>query len=455
MSARLGIARNTVIQAYEQLLAEGCIESRRGSGHFVGSILPIQTLRSGQTGNNLRPKQAAKPAHFNQDFSFMHPQFRTAIPVRPFRTNLPSLEPEDLRPWIRVQMQVLRDAARYRSHARLMGESDAIGELQLRQAIVEHISLSRGVRCSPDQVIVTAGAMHAMDLLLRVIAHPGEQAWIEDPCFLGSLAALQGAGLDPVPVSVDSEGLDIAQGRRLAPNASLAIICPSKQYPLGSIMSLQRRLALIEWASQAGAWIIEDDYDSEYRYWGKSIPSLHWLDGGDNVIYIGTFSKVLFPALRIGFIVAPPGLVDPLVGARALSGRHGNAIEQQVLARFIGEGHLGRHIRRMRRLYKTRMEALLHHAKRELSGMLRVETADSGLQTIAWLNIGVDDRSVHRAGLQEGLELSPLSRYCIHNKIPPGLVLGFGAFPEEEIAEAVLKMRRVLEKQPALSQTFQ
>jgi len=448
MAARLGIARNTVIQAYEQLLAEGCVESRHGSGHFVASILPSQTSGRKKPRDGLRSEQGTKPARLNQDFAFVHPQFRTAIPVRPFRTNIPSLDPEDLRPWLRVHMQVLRDAARYRSHARLMGETDAIGELQLRQAIVEHISLSRGVRCSPDQVIVTAGALHAMDLLLRVIAHPGAQAWIEDPCFLGSLSVLRGAGLEPVPVFVDSEGLNVAEGRRLAPNASLAVICPSKQYPLGSIMSLQRRLALIKWASQTGAWIIEDDYDSEYRYWGKPIPSLQGLDSGGNVIYVGTFSKVLFPALRVGFIVAPSELVDPLIAARALSGRHGNAIEQRVLARFISEGHLGRHIRRMRRLYKARMEALLHHAKRELAGMLQVEAADSGLQTIAWLNDGVDDRSVYKAGLREGLELSHLSRYCIDHKMPPGLLLGFGAFSEEEIAEAVLKMRRVLEQQP-------
>lgn len=446
MAARLGIARNTVIQAYEQLLAEGCVESRHGSGHFVASMLPAQNRDEKRSKADPQGSPRPPPMRPHRDFGFVHPQFRTAIPVRPFRTNMPSLDPDDLRPWIRTHMQVLRDAANNRSYARLMGETDAAGELRLRQAIVAHISLSRGVRCTPDQVIVTAGALHAMDMLLRVIALPGGKAWIEDPCFLGSLSVLQGAGLEPIPVPVDSEGLDVAEGCRLAPDAGLAVICPSKQYPLGSIMSLQRRLAMIDWASQAGAWIIEDDYDSEYRYWGKPIPSLQGLDGGDNVIYVGTFSKVLFPALRIGFIVAPPQLVDPLIAVRSLSGRHGNAIEQQVLARFINDGHLGRHIRRMRRLYKARMDALLYYSRRELSGLLQVETADSGLQTIAWLNAGVDDRAVYAAGLRAGLELSHLSRYCIKQKLPPGLLLGFGAFSEKEIADAVLTMKRVLER---------
>ena len=302
------------------------------------------------------------------------------------------------------------------------------------------------MRCSPEQVIITVGSLHAMDLLLRVIAPAGARAWIEDPCFLGTLAALQGAGLEPVPVPVDADGIDISEARRRAPDARLAVICPSKQFPLGSIMSLPRRLALIEWANRSGGWIIEDDYDSEYRYGSKPVPSLQSLDGGENVIYLGTFSKVLFPALRIGFIVAPPELVDPLVAIRAISGRHGNAIEQLVLARFIREGHLGRHIRRMRRIYRARMEALVHHAQQHLAGALRVETADAGLHTVAWLNSGVDDAAIYAAGQEQDLELSHLSRYCIETSHPPGLLLGFGAFSEEEIAKAVPKMAAILDR---------
>ncbi|SLN66726.1 MocR-like pyridoxine biosynthesis transcription factor PdxR [Oceanibacterium hippocampi] len=434
LAAQMGIARNTVLLAYEQLLAEGCVESRQGSGHFVADVVPTdQAVRVSEDN----PERTVSQRRVYRDFEFLHPQFRTAIPVRPFRANLPSLDPEHLKAWTRLHIKVLRDAGRTNTQARLMGETDAIGELRLRQAIADHISLSRGVRCSADQVIITAGAQHAMDILMRVLARPGDQAWIEDPCFLGSLAALQSAGVSLVPVPVDSEGLDVAEARRRAPDASLAIVCPSKQYPLGHVMSMQRRLAVIEWANQTGAWILEDDYDSEYRFVGKPIPSLQGLDGGNRVIYVGTFSKVLFPALRIGFIVPPPELVDPIVAVRAISGRHGSAIEQQVLARFITEGHLGRHIRRMRRLYRTRMEALLHHSKRELDGLLRVEAADSGLQTIGWLNEDVDDEVFYRAASNRGIELANLSRYCIESRRPPGVVMGFGAFSEEQIAHSV------------------
>jgi GntR family transcriptional regulator/MocR family aminotransferase len=301
------------------------------------------------------------------------------------------------------------------------------------------------VQCSPEQVIVTAGAQHAMDLVMRVLARPGERALIEDPCFLGALAVLQGAGLVPVPVPVDREGMDVAAALALAPDSKLAVVCPSKQYPLGCAMSLPRRFALIEWARRRNAWIIEDDYDSEYRFFGPTIPSLQGLEGGTHVIYVGTFSKVLFPALRIGFIVAPLALVEPIVAARALTGRHGNPLDQQVLAKFILEGHLGRHVRRMRDVYRSRMEALLHFSERWLKGAIEVERADAGLQTMGWLAEDVDDRAVSEAAARAGIQVANLSRYCIQASRPPGLVFGFGAFSEAELAQGVQALARVLD----------
>jgi GntR family transcriptional regulator/MocR family aminotransferase len=444
-AAQLGVSRNTILLAYQQLEAEGYLETRRASGHYVADLLPVAVERL--VGARKRPTVPA-PATGRpvaNDFAFVSPLFRSAIPAVPFRPNLPAIDSGQMQTWIRMHIRALRHAGRCASHPGLLGETDAIGEPLLRRAISEYVSIARGVRCSPEQVIITAGAQHAMDLVMRVLARPGERAWIEDPCFLGALAVLQGAGLEPVPIPVDREGMDVAVALAVAPRVSLAVVCPSRQYPLGGAMSLRRRLALIEWARRSNAWIVEDDYDSEYRFSGRTIPSLQGLEGGEHVIYVGTFSKVLFPALRIGFIVAPPALVEPIVAVRALAGRHGNPLDQHVLATFILEGHLGRHARRMRELYKSRMDALLQYAHRWLRGAVEVEQADAGLQTIGWLAGGMDDRAVSAEAARVGIQVPNVSRYCIETPRPAGLVFGFGAFSEEELETGVQALARVLD----------
>jgi GntR family transcriptional regulator/MocR family aminotransferase len=444
LSDQLGIARSTVSLAYEHLLSEGYVESRHGSGHYVADFVTDAFERLAVTK---RPSDALQVSagHIEDDFSFVPHSFRSAIRPVPFRANYPALDRARMQAWITLYSRGIRQAARSAIHPGYFGEADAAGDPLLRRAIAEHISLSRGVRCSAEQVIVTAGSQHAMDLLMRVIGQPGRKAWIEDPCFPGALAVLRGAHLIPVPVPVDAEGIDVAHGTRTAPNACLAIVCPSKQYPLGYAMSLQRRLALIAWARQNKSWIIEDDYDSEYRFLGKPIPSLQGLDGGVHVIYIGTFSKVLFPGLRIGFIVAPPALVDPLIAVRSLAGRHGNPLDQQVLARFIVEGHLGRHIRKMRKLYRIRMESLLYAGRRWLSGAVELDPAEAGLQTLGRLSPEFNDQVVSQAAAQQGIEVADLSRYRIAVKLPPSLVFGFGGFDEREIDTGARALAKVLE----------
>ena len=446
LSAQLGVARNTVTAAYEQLLSEGYIETRRGSGHFVASFVPEAFERLTARNEDNKTARSLATGRVANQFAFVPASLRRAIRPVPFRANLPALDSISLQTWIRLYTKTLRQAGRSMSHPGYFGETDAVGDHLLRRAIAEYASLTRGVRCSPEQVVITAGAQHAMDLLTRVMAAPGEKAWIEDPCFPGALAVLHGAGLTPIAVPVDAEGIDVEHAIRMAPKARLAIVCPSKQYPLGHVMSLHRRLALIEWARERKAWIIEDDYDSEYRFSGKTIPSLQGLDGGEYVVYVGTFSKVLFPGLRIGFIVAPLSLVDPIVAVRTLAGRHGNPLDQQVLARFILDGHLGRHIRRMRKLYETRMEALLHSTGRWLAGAVSLEHADAGLQTIGWLSAGFDDRLVSMRAAGAGVEVANLSRYCIETRRCPGLVFGFGAFDEDELDASAQTLAGVMEK---------
>lgn len=436
LAAQLGVARNTVSSAYDQLVAEGCLEARLGSGHYVVDLSPARAANAHSLPRKARPA-AGQPSPAVRNFDFVHANFVSAMPMRPFRPNMPSIEADHMQSWTRCYGKVLREAGRTSGRTGFLGESDAAGEKRLRSAISEYVSLARGVRCTADQIIVTAGSQHAVDLLLRVIAEPGDKVIIEDPSFLGSRAAFQAAGLSSIAVPVDTEGMDVAQVATRRDDVRLALICPSSQYPLGHVMSMQRRLALIQWAHRTGAWIIEDDYDSEYRYAGHPVPSLQGLDGGNRVIYIGTFSKVLFPALRIGFIVAPEELVQPLAAARAVSGRHGSAIDQEALARFIFDGHLGRHIRRMRRIYRERLEALRLNCDRYLKGFLELDSTVSGLQLVGWLPQDTDDTAFSREAADAGVELPNLSRYCVAMHRPPAVLLGFGAFSEAEATAGI------------------
>ena len=446
LASQNGLARNTVLHAFQQLEVEGYIQAVRGSGHFVSPLLPRPQRIDGARAKGVPSAPAAPTASLRNGFDFVPESLRRRIPAVPFRVNLPELEHFPIAAWSRLQAAVLREARRDGTLGELLGEADAQGDPSLRHAIAEHVSIARAVRCTADTVIVTAGAQHAIDLLLRVLTQPGDAVLLEDPCFPGALSAARAAGCSVIPAPVDAQGADLNAGMQAAPpgiEPRVLLVCPSKQFPLGTTMSLPRRLALIEWARQAAAWIIEDDYDSEYRFDGKPIPSLQGLDDGRHVIYVGTFSKVMFPSLRNGFIVCPPALVEPLTAARAVSGRHGSALEQRVLARFIAEGHLARHIRRMRALYRERQRVLLQACERHLRGRLQVEAAASGLQTVAWLPARCDDRDIARRARERGIETSALSRFCLVKARPPALVLGFGGFDATRIREAVRRLAAI------------
>jgi len=439
LASQMGISRNTVLQAYLQLEVEGYIRASQGSGHYVSSLLAYAPPATAATSGAAR---TSAPPTIRNAFEFVPASLRQPIPAVPFRINLPELETFPVDTWARLQAAVLREAGRSNALGSLLGEAHAQGDLSLRQAIADHVSIARGVRCSADTVVITAGAQHAIDLLLRVLTQPGDSVGLEDPCFPGALSAARAAACRVVPLPVDAQGADLAAAAAPA-GLRLLLVCPSKQFPLGMTMSLPRRLTLIDWARRSGAWIIEDDYDSEYRFEGQPIPSLQGLDGGDHVLYVGTFSKVLFPSMRTGFIVCPPALVEPLVAARAISGRHGSSLEQRVLARFIDEGHLARHIRRMKSLYRQRQQVLLDACLETLLGRLSVEAPESGLQTVAWLPAGSDDQAVARLARQQGLEVTPLSRFSLATARPPALVLGYGGFTADRIRAGVQALARL------------
>lgn len=436
LASQFGIARNTVLQAYVQLEVEGYLQVRSGSGHFVSQLrppTPAKPARASVFGASASPDAVAV---VHNTFDFVPDSLRHSIPPVPFRVNQPDLNLFPIKTWARLQSRTLRDARDAAQISSLLGEGDAQGDLSLRRAIADHVSIARGSHCSADSVLITAGAQHAMDLLMRVLTQPGDAVGLEDPCFPGAYSAARAANCQIVPMPVDEQGAMLPADT--APRALL--LCPSKQFPLGITMSLPRRLALIDWALRNGAWIIEDDYDSEYRFDGKPIPSMQGLDGGRNVIYVGTFSKVLFPSLRIGFIVCPQPLIEPLTAARAISGRHGSTLEQRVLARFINDGHLARHVRRMRAVYRERQEVLLAACQHKLADRLVVERAQSGLQTMAWLRLGADDQRVAAQAQQVGIALAALSRFCLHTRRAPGLVMGFGGFDADMIHSAVSKL---------------
>jgi len=261
---------------------------------------------------------------------------------------------------------------------------------------------------------------------------------------MGARAALIGAGAHVVPVPVDDEGLDVVSGAATAPHARLVYVTPSHQYPLGVTMSINRRLAMLEWAHQHGAWIVEDDYDSEYRYSGYPIPAVQGLDLHSRVIYVGTFSKVLFPGLRLGYLVVPEDLVDPFTAARSLSDRQPPALEQVVVARFIEQGHFMRHVRRMRQLYAERQEYLIELGRRELAGLLELAPGEAGMHLVGWLPRGTDDRAASRSALANGVEVRPLSAYAYGQNTGtldrPGLVLGYTGVSCEELTEGVRRL---------------
>jgi GntR family transcriptional regulator/MocR family aminotransferase len=311
------------------------------------------------------------------------------------------------------------------------------GYRPLREAIAAHVTVTRRVHCTPDQIIIVPGSQGALDLAARMLVNAGEPVWLEDPGYLGARGALLGAGAQIIPVPVDDEGLVVEAGIARAPHARLVYLTPSHQFPLGVTMSLARRLALLDWAKRADAYILEDDYDSEYRFGGRPLAALQGLDDADRVIYIGTFSKVLFPALRIGYIILPEPLVNPFLTIRGLIDIHPPMLDQVVLTDFITEGHFTRHLRRMRTIYAERRAALLEAAS---NLPLDIFSPEAGIHCIGWLPDGMDDRALAQAAVAHDLNLWPVSKFSIEPLARKGLILGYGAYGVEVIKDGVQRL---------------
>jgi len=447
LAAEIGLARSTVVAVFEQLAAEGYIAAQPGSGYFVPAALA--DARPGEDAGGGAPAARPMPRPVSRHGALLrelNPQART--PPRPFELGHADIDPRLVAVWKRLASRVLSGRTRLSWQY-----GDPQGEPVLRQAIAEYLAAARGVRCRPEQVVVTSGTQQGLSLAARVLLDPGDRAWVEDPCYRAALDILRLAGADIVPVAVDEQGLDIAaapqQGGPNEPRARLVYTTPSRQYPLGMAMPLARRMALLAWAEAAGAWIIEDDYESEFQKPAQMLPSLQGLDRAGRVIYLGTFSKLLFPALRLGYAVLPEDLVAPFTAARHLADRQSSSLLQALMAEFMLGGYFARHLKLMRQVYAARQEFLIEQAQRHLDGLLEIRPQGCGMYLTAALPAGLPDVAVAKALAAADVGTVPLSALTLATTRPPALVLGYAGHGEAAIARAVERMAAVLDRQPA------
>jgi GntR family transcriptional regulator/MocR family aminotransferase len=442
LSEQLDLARNTVLNVFEQLLAEGYLVARTGSGTFVADELPERAVRAvpathfdaGQNGA-VAPPELSQRAHdlaANSHWASVPPRGPGSGVA--FRPGLPAMDAFPYERWGKLL------ARRWnRSGADLYDHGDPRGYRPLREAVCEYLCTARGVRCDVEQILITSGTQQAVSLAAGVLLDPGDRAWVEDPGYPYARAALIAAGAAPSPVPVDDEGIIVAEGVRQCPVAKAAVVTPAHQFPLGHAMSPRRRVALFEWARRAGAWIVEDDYDSEFRYVGRPLAALQGEDPDGRVVYCGTFSKVLTPALRLGYLVVPRPLCDVFLAAKVRADLRSPPLEQAVLADFIAGGHFARHVRRMRVLYSERQEALLDAARRHAPS-LTLRPSPAGMQLIAWLPEGMDDRAAAARVMRSGLTAYPLSAVRVEPSSRGGLMLGYAPVPAEHMAECVRRL---------------
>ncbi|MBK7715344.1 MAG: PLP-dependent aminotransferase family protein [Gemmatimonadetes bacterium] len=441
LAGHYGLARGTVVQVFEQLRAEGYLAARVGSGTFVTRVLPDRLLTAPRP---VRPAVAERPrprplSGYGRRIARFHNM--EPGPVRAFRCHQPALDLFPTTLWGALAARRLRQASTH-----LLLSTPPCGYPPLRQAVAEYLTTARGVHCTPERVAIVSGTQEALDLTARLFLDPGSRVAIEDPGYSGARMAFQGAGARLVPLPVDAEGLVL--DRRRLEGVRLVYVTPAHQFPLGVSMSVARRLALLGWARETGALILEDDYDSEYRYAGRPLPALQGLDTGAQVIFTGSFSKVLFPALRLGYLVLPDDLVERYEAAQSLTHRHAAYLEQVVLTDFIAAGHFGRHLRRMREVYAGRLALLAEEVRGRLAGALELGGVEAGLQTAGWLAAGLDADAIAARAARRDVEVTTIGRYRMRAAAAgarDGLLLGFAAVDAAELRRGVRELARAVE----------
>ncbi|HSJ04427.1 MAG: PLP-dependent aminotransferase family protein [Verrucomicrobium sp.] len=449
LATQYGVARGTVLVTFEQLKAEGYLESEVGSGTRVARNLPDRFFAPRSPAPVMAPEGAPSRATLSHWAHGLQPMFPLQVHMQTgvaFEPNQPALDLFPTTLWSRLAGRRLRQASGIQ-----LGVAESYGYRPLREAVAAYLGAARAVHCTADQVVIVSGTQQTLDLTARLVLDPGDEVWMEDPGYVGAVGAFSSVGAKLVAVPVDELGLNVAQGRRLAPRAKLAYITPAHEFPLGVSLSLDRRLALLKWAQEAGAWIFEDDYDSEYRYVGRPLPSLQGLDGSGCVIFAGSFNKMLFPNLRLGYVVLPSRLVEPFTVARSLGDRFPPLLDQAVLCDFITEGHFGQHIRRMREAHGERLATLMETATTgPLAGLIDIAPIHAGMQTAGHLRSQWRDVDVAETAARQGVRSMPLSIFQLRRTDVNGLLLGFGGHRPEALREGARKLAKVLEGMPLL-----
>jgi GntR family transcriptional regulator / MocR family aminotransferase len=429
LADQLGVRRNAVVTAYEQLLGDGLVEARTGAGTFVAARLPQG------------PGDAPAPP--------------PPLPVAgqgPFAVGRTYPDRALLNQLGRILRRQLAepDPAHF-------GYGDPRGSAALRDAVAAHLAATRGIACDPGRVMITSGTQQGLRLCVEALLQPGDAAWMEDPGYPAARRVLEASGARLVPVPVDAAGLDAAEGRRRAPGARLAYVTPSHQFPTGVTMSMPRRVALLDWARDAGAWIVEDDYDSEFRYAGPPLTALAGIDGPGRVIYLGTFSKTLFPGLRVGYAVLPPALLQPVALARSVADRFPPGILGDALAELMATGAFAAHVRRMRGRYRAARDLVATTLERASGGLLRVAVPDQGLHLLALLPAGLPPGAAEQIRAAAGVEGRLLSECRIAENDQDGFVLGFSGYTLPALRQAAERLGAAARRhgqQPATHSLF-
>jgi GntR family transcriptional regulator / MocR family aminotransferase len=435
MAGHLGAARASVVAAYEQLLAEGYVDGRAGSGTYISADLAGLIAPLAQPSRRLKRPSVPAPAEAFAEFA----QSTAQADERPFNTGRTLFDARSVEAWRKITNRAVRCFGKHD-----LGYSDPSGFFELRRSLCEYLRAARGVRCEPEQIVITAGTQHAIDIAIRVLLAPGNDVWVEDPGYFLTHRQLLLANARLRAIPVDSQGMQIDIGVRIAPKARAVFVTPSHQFPTGVQLSMARRLELLAWAREADAYIVEDDYVSEFRYSGPPLASLQGLAEDDRVIYVGTLNKALFPGLRLGYAVVPHTLLAAFVSARYLIDRQPPSLYQTVAAEFMREGHFAAHIRRMRVLYREQRDALASVLMRKAPHQLKVDVPEQGMHLIAYLPRGISDVAIEKTASANGIIVRAMSRF--YRDAPPkaALMLGFSGFPRQILVPAATKLARLL-----------
>ena len=438
----LDVSRTTVELAYDQLVSEGFIERRRGSGTYVVDIHP--------SGPGLPARVGPALSKGNRIEDTLSNAGRRVVTITPFREDgplpagfapcMPSEESFPIEVWNRTLIRTLRDKGRD-----LQRPTPIMGDQALRAALAKHLARTRSVQCSEDRIMIVSSTQQALHMLAHLLLDPADAVWFEEPGYLGARAVFSAAGAQLIPVPVDEQGMTIQAGHALAPDARLAYVTPSHQYPTGVTLAAARRVALLQWASATNSWVIEDDYDSEFRHVGRPLAPLQSIDQSGRVIYIGTFNKVLFPGLCLAYVVLPEPLIGPAKRALEASAGQASTLLQATVAAFMDEGHFAAHLRRSRDVYRARRRILQDATARHLEGLVTLGPTDTGLHVCAWLDTNLSDTAVSHQAAQADLHVPPLSPCYLGKTARPGLIVGYANVDERAIRRGIAHLASLLQ----------